>query len=332
MSFCNGTAFFRAARLAEAEGRLVVPSAGMSPKTGQACPTTRSFGIVDQDPSDNVTTDYLLTANGQTAQFNAANQAALPGATDIVNGSDNKLLTAFVDPTLGCTPFEAPDLSQSGAAGSSQALDELSAAASNVTLAALLPENDEMVLVNNAISAAKTNLYRREIGQPIISGANNPSDSPAGFCQNMVDIQTPFLSACEALLATGSSPVPAVGNNLFTFLANRLSMSFANLGCQSFGLTDPVTITADGNGIATAATFNTAQQTAHGSPRESDCGADPAAETAPPQAAEPVRHVTAWPSPAGPGSMPQAAARPRRPPQAGRGLRHFVLAERAIAD
>ena len=72
--------------------------------------------MVDQDPSDNVTTDYLLTASGQTAQFNAANQAALPGATDIVNGSDNKLLTAFVDPTLGCTPFEAPDLSQAGAA------------------------------------------------------------------------------------------------------------------------------------------------------------------------------------------------------------------------
>src|SRR5450755_2153192 len=83
VSFCHGVAFFRAARRAEAEGRLVVPSAGTSPKTGQACPTTRSFGVVDQDPSDNVTTDYLLTASGQTAQFNAANQAALPGAANI---------------------------------------------------------------------------------------------------------------------------------------------------------------------------------------------------------------------------------------------------------
>ena len=270
VSFCHGVAFFRAARRAEAEGRLVVPSAGTSPKTGQACPTTRSFGVVDQDPSDNVTTDYLLTASGQTAQFNAANQAALPGAADIVNGSDNKLLTAFLDPTLGCTPFEAPDLSQSGTAGSSQALNELSAAASNVTPSALVPENDEMVLVNNAISAAKTNLYRRNIGQPVISGANNAADSPATFCQNMVNVQTPFLSASQALLATGSSPVPTVGNNLFTFLANRLSMSFANLGCQDFGLTDPVTITADGNGVATAATFSTTQQTA------TDPGANPA--------------------------------------------------------
>jgi hypothetical protein len=56
--------------------------------------------------------------------------------------------------------------------------------------------------------------------------------------------------------------VPAVGNNLFTFLANRLSMSFANLNCQNYGLTDTVTVTLDDNGVATAATFNTAQQTA----------------------------------------------------------------------
>jgi hypothetical protein len=45
-------------------------------------------------------------------------------------------------------------------------------------------------------------------------------------------------------------------------MANRLSMSFTNLNCQNFGLTDPVTVTLDGNGAATAATFNTAQQTA----------------------------------------------------------------------
>jgi hypothetical protein len=56
--------------------------------------------------------------------------------------------------------------------------------------------------------------------------------------------------------------VPGVGNNLFTFMANRLSMSFTNLGCQNFGLTDPVTVTLDGNGAATAATLSTTVQTA----------------------------------------------------------------------
>ena len=76
VSYCNGTGFFNAAFRAEREGRLRVPASGVSPKTGQACPTTRNFNMVDQDPSDNVTTTYLLTANGQTAQFNAANEGA----------------------------------------------------------------------------------------------------------------------------------------------------------------------------------------------------------------------------------------------------------------
>jgi hypothetical protein len=262
VSFCNGTAFFQAAAQAQAQGKLVIPAAGTSAKTGQVCPTTRDFTIVDQDPSDNVTTDYLLTASGQTAQFNAANSAALPGATDLVNGSDNKLLSAFVDPTLGCADYEAPDLSQNGTMGTSQALNELSAAKTATAPIALVPENDEMVLVNNAFSLAKTNLYRSEIGQPAVSAQNDASSSPANFCQNMVNLQTPFLNANQTLLATDTSPVPAVGNNLFTFLANRLSMSFTNLNCQDFGLTNPVTVTLDGNGVATAATFSTAQQTA----------------------------------------------------------------------
>ncbi|HSZ43059.1 MAG TPA: hypothetical protein VK817_24110, partial [Trebonia sp.] len=50
--------------------------------------------------------------------------------------------------------------------------------------------------------------------------------------------------------------------NLLTFLANRLNMSFTNLGCQNFGLTNPVTVTLNGAGVAVAATFNTAQQKA----------------------------------------------------------------------
>jgi hypothetical protein len=261
VSFCNGTTFFQAAARAEAQGRLTVPALGTSPKTGTACLSTRSFGVVDQDPSDNVTTKYLVTASGQSAQFNAANSAALAGATTAVNGSDNALLDDFMDPTMGCTPFQAPDLSQAGTMSTSQALDELQAGKQAAPVA-YVPENDEMVLVNNAESVAKTNLYRSEIGQPPVGAATNTSSSPQAFCQNMVNLQTPFLSADQTLLATDTSPVPAVGNNLLTFLANRLNMSFTNLNCQNFGLQNPVTVTLDGNGVATAATFNTAQQTA----------------------------------------------------------------------
>ena len=262
VSFCNGTQFFQAAYRAEAQGKMTVPALGTSPKTGQACPSTRSFNLVDQDPSDNVTSTYLLTGNGQTAQYNAANATALAGAQKINNGSDNLLLDAFVDPTLGCTPMAAPDLSQPGTMGTSQALDELSAAKGQAAPIALVPENDEMVLVNNAFSATKTNLYRSNVGQPAINNANNQADSPANFCQDMVSSQTPFLANNQTVLATDTSPVPGTGNNLLTFMANRLNMSFTNLNCQNFGLKNPVTVTLDGNGAAIAATFNTTQQEA----------------------------------------------------------------------
>ena len=57
--------------------------------------------------------------------------------------------------------------------------------------------------------------------------------------------------------------MPTVGDSLATFLGNRLSMSFANLGCDAFGLTDPVNVTAAGDGgLATAVSYNTAQQQA----------------------------------------------------------------------
>ena len=263
VSFCNGTGFFRAAFRAERQGLLTIPAVGTSPKTGQPCPTTRSFTMIDQDQSDNVTTLYLLNANGQTAQLNAANTAVMPNAAKIGNGSDNLLLNGFLDPALGCMPFTAPDLSQAGAAGTSQALDELSAAKNQAAPIALVPENDEMVLVNNAFSVQKTNLYRSQVGQPRISAAT-AADSPANYCQNMVNIQAPFLNTNQAMLATGASPVATVGTNLLTFLANRLNMSFTNLNCQNFGLKNPVTVTLNGVGAATAATFDVTPQMATG--------------------------------------------------------------------
>jgi hypothetical protein len=108
VSFCNGVAFFAAVNRSIANGSTTIPASGTSAKTGQPCPTTRSFTMIDQDQSDNVTTQYLLTGNGQTTQDNATNMAAMPSATVISNGSDNALLNGFLDPTLGCTPFTAP--------------------------------------------------------------------------------------------------------------------------------------------------------------------------------------------------------------------------------
>jgi hypothetical protein len=273
VSFCNGINFFKAAFALERAGKLVVPSPGRSGKmvatagamgTGRQCLTTRNFGLVDQDPSDNVTTRYLLNpATGQTAADTPANAVRMPGATLLVNGSDNALLDDFVDPMLGCTPFEAPDLGNHGVLTSSQALDELLAASNQPKNAALVPENDEMVLDNaGQVDVAKTDLYRSEIGQAPVTAQTEASSSPMMFCQNLVDIQTPFLAANQNLLAEGQTPVPTVGDTLFTFMANRLNMSFSNLGCQNFGLTNPVTVVIDGAGTATEVILNTSPQTA----------------------------------------------------------------------
>jgi hypothetical protein len=220
--------------------------------------------MVDQDPSDNVTTAYLLNpATGRTAQDTAANKARLPGAKVLMNGSDNALIDDFLDPALGCTTFEAPDLGNHGALTTSQALDELFAARNEPKNAALVPENDGMVLDRaGSVDLAKTNLYRSEIGQAPVSSRNQESSSPQMFCQNLINIQGPFIAANQALLQTQPSPVPTAGDSLYTFLANRLAGSFDNLNCAHFGLAQPVTMVNNGAGATDQATINTAPQTA----------------------------------------------------------------------
>ncbi|HEV2258371.1 MAG TPA: hypothetical protein VGS06_35055 [Streptosporangiaceae bacterium] len=272
VAYCNSVPFYAAAGRAIAAGRLRIPQAGRSPQTGQACPTTRSFQLVDQDPSDNVTTRYLLTASGQTAQDSTANAGRLQQAATIDNGSDNTLLDSFILPALGCAAFTAADLSDASRPGTSQTLDELSAAASQRAPVALVPENDPMTMVNGAVSAPKTNLYRLGVGQPLVIGMNNEpfgdmaaggqqADTPANFCANMINAQTAFIAANTGRFSASLSPVPAAGSNLFTFLAARLSASFTNLACQAFGLHNPVSVSLNANGVAVAATLSLVRQT-----------------------------------------------------------------------
>ena len=110
-------------------------------------------------------------------------------------------------------------------------------------------------------------MYREELGQAPISNQNNETSSPAMYCQNLVNIQTSFLAANTRMLATSQSPATGVGDNLLTFMASGLSTSFVNLGCQRFRLTNPVTITRNGAGVAVAATFNASVQSANPSGR-----------------------------------------------------------------
>ena len=296
VAYCHSVAFYAAADRDIASGKLRIPAAGRSPLTGQACPTSRSFQIADQDPSDNVTSRYLLTATGRTAQDSTANAQTLgAGAQPISNGSDNTLLDSFVLPALGCTVFTAPDLSNAGRPGTSQTLDELSAAANQRAPVALVPENDPMAMVNGAVSRPKTNLYRLGVGQPLVTGVfNEPfgdqraggqqADTPANFCANLLNVQTAFIAANQQRFSASPSPVPATGNNLFTFLAARLSASFTNLGCQAFGLHNTVSVGMDANGVAVAAAFSLVPQT-------------PSTPSQQAQAAQPTQSAPATPVP-----------------------------------
>jgi hypothetical protein len=263
VSACNAVNFYKTANADIANGTLKVPAAGTA-SDGQACQTTRDFALIDQDQSDNVVSQYLINANGQTAQNSPANAASLTGATVLVNGSDDALLSEFVDPANGCTPFTAPDSTYPKADAPSQALNELSARVNQQGTVAVTPPNDEMTLVGGAMSITKTNVYRSLVDQPLLAQNTNAATVAADYCQNMVNI-APARNNLDmtADLAFGT-PVATVGDNLATFLGNRLSMSFVNLGCSTYGLTNPVTVTLNGAGVATAVTYSLTQQTAKG--------------------------------------------------------------------
>jgi hypothetical protein len=260
-SACNAPAFFAAANAQIARGILRVPRLGTG-SDGKACETTESFSLIDQDQSDNVISTYLLNANGQTAQNTAANKNAMGGASTVTNGSDNALLGHFVDAALGCTPFTAPDSTSPNGTDSSQALNSLSARQDQRITPALLPVNDPQLMVAGQFSIGKTNAFRMMSDQPLLARNTDKEQNAATYCQNMVNIQPAKLQLDSAEETGFASPVPATGNNLATFMGARLAGSFDNMGCGDFGLKNPVTVTTDGNGVATAVTFNTAQQKA----------------------------------------------------------------------
>ena len=263
VSACNAVAFYKAANAAVAAGTLKVPALGTA-SDGQACQTTRDFALIDQDQSDNVVSQYLINGNGQTAQNNATNKANLAGATVLTNGSDDALLSEFVDPANGCTPFTAPDSTYPTGNAPSQALNELSARADQQGTIADVPTNDEMTLVGGNMSVTKANVYRSLVDMPLLAQNTDAATVAASYCQNMVNIAPARNNLDMAKDAAFGTPVATIGNNLATFLGNRLSMSFVNLGCSTYGLTNPVNVTLDGNGVATAVTYNLTQQAAKG--------------------------------------------------------------------
>ncbi|WP_174673835.1 MULTISPECIES: hypothetical protein [Streptomyces] len=304
-AYCNAPAFFKAAKGQMANKQLAIPALGTA-KDGLPCPTTRDFSVVDQDGSDNVVTHYLADARGRIAQNNAASRRAMSRAArldnrgdrhhhhdgrvksakantpkDLANGSDNLLLTQFMDPALGCTPFTAPNQSSDGQATSALALDELSAAANQKAPIALIPQNDPMTRVDGHASVEKTNAYRAGVNMPAL-GAGGDGDG-AAYCTTLFDdpsgIQRIFKD--KALFEAAPSPDPGTAPNLFAFLAARANGTFSDLGCGALlKVSNPVTLTTDGGGRVVDAVLSPLGQTPP-SPTPTDSASPTASQVTP---------------------------------------------------
>lgn len=253
-AYCNAPAFFQAANQAVRNGQLVPPPVGIA-KDGQVCPTVRDFSIVDQDQSDNVPTSYLVTANSQTAQMTAANIAKLQNAQPLTNGSDNRLLDIAVDGALGCTPWKVNDLADPGQKLPLLPLNEIQAASLQAKPVALIPNLDPMSLVKNQRDMDKLNAYRAGVDQARIQ---NPGESKTrAYCINLMNVAPMRLALDAPFTSKSPSPDPAAANNLFNFLGQRFAATWTNLTCQMLiGKSSPITVTTDGNGVATATMIN----------------------------------------------------------------------------
>ncbi|GHO92691.1 hypothetical protein KSF_027390 [Reticulibacter mediterranei] len=267
-AYCNAVRFFAAAHQGIKVGNIVPPALGRDRK-GLICPTTRSFFIVDQDQSDNVTTSYLIAPNGRLAQNTVANRVALRNATVLTNPSDNRLLIS-VDATLGCTPWMRPDLADPGHLTTALPLNELQAAVRQPAPVALIPFNDPMVLVmkNNTFvpNLTKLNLFRVGVDQPVAQTLGDASPRP--YCINLMQVAPPRLAINAPLLGRGATPDAAVGNTLFTFMAQRYVNTFVNplgegLNCMKMFHLQPLVATVktgDDVAIAVLITVNGRQR------------------------------------------------------------------------
>lgn len=243
---CNAPAFFSAAQTAIRAGQLQVPPLGTG-VDGLACPSARSYWVADQDPSDNVPTEYL-EINGRFAQSTALTRAAYPTARKVVNPSDERLVSVVLDPVLKCQPFTAPDLADPGQQVTALALNELQAAVHQTTDAALIPPQDPMVLVDGERSLAKLNAYRAGVGQP---PANTVSDrSAAAFCAKFREQAPSRFIADKTWFVAARSPAADEASNLFTFLSNRYVNAYGLLDCRALlGQRVNMRLTRDAAGV-----------------------------------------------------------------------------------
>ncbi|KAF9910806.1 hypothetical protein EC991_005523 [Linnemannia zychae] len=252
VAFCNAHPFFQAVQAAKSGGGIVIPPLGKD-VNGDPCPTTRHFGIIDQDQSDNVITTYLQYKN-RFAQATAANRKKLNKFTEFSNGSDNALVADILDPAIKCTPFKAPSLMEPGVQLGSMALNELHATHQHAPVA-LIPQSDPMVLSNNKPSLKKVNAYRKGVNQHQITNLSQATTK--AYCTNFGKIAPGYIQGISKFIVGRTSPDTGAANNLLTFMGQRYAASWTNLGCDKvLKKTSDITVTTNKDGVAIKVHFH----------------------------------------------------------------------------
>jgi hypothetical protein len=237
--WCNADRFWMTVNSLIQQGKITVPPLGNA-ADNLPCPTLRDFFIIDMDPDDGVQTLYDVTFGGQVVQKTQFNMNNFGIQSTLANDGDNRLLTKFVNPAIGCNTLMLPDAADPGNMRPSDVMNIIQAILVQGTPIALTPNTDPMVMTNNMPDLLKLNLYRLGVNQPqsaILGGDNDP----AAFCRSYAAIAPKRFTGLKNHLMGFMSPAPSAAN-LFNFMINRAMQTYGpnGLNCQVLtGVADP---------------------------------------------------------------------------------------------
>lgn len=238
-AWCNADKFWEAANVLIQQGKIVVPPLTKA-SDGQNCPTLRDFFIIDMDPDDGVQTLYLVTTLNHVIQKTQNNMKEFQIKSTLANDGDNRLLTKFVNPAIGCPTLMLPDAADPGMNRPSDVMNIIQAMVLQAPPISLTPNNDPMVTTNAQPDLLKLNLYRLGVDQPQAAVFGGDND-PAGFCRSYAMIAVPRFTSLKAKLLLFASPAPT-SPTLFDFMKARAISTWTNLNCQGLtGMADPFT-------------------------------------------------------------------------------------------
>jgi len=235
--WCNADNFWIAVNTLVAAFKIQLPPLATA-FDGLPCPTLRDFFVVDMDPDDGVHATYLVTAQNQVVQNTKANIANFNIQATLANDGDNRLISVFVNPAIGCPTMVLPNAADPGTTQPALPMNILHAMLFQQAPLAFTPNNDPMVTTAGIPDLTKLNLYRMGVNQPQANAFGGDND-PATYCRNYATIAAARFKSLSNNLKTMMSPAPGFAT-LFAFMVNRATTTFTNLNCQALtGLNNP---------------------------------------------------------------------------------------------